>query len=232
MEFSLTPTEIRVLGSLMEKELATPDYYPLSLSALTAACNQKTSREPIMSLGEEEVLEALASLTARALARERNPAGSRVNKYAHRLDDSLGLRFGFTREERAVLSVLMLRGPQTPGELRTRSERLRGPGGRDDIEAMLRRLGADERGPWVRELPREGGRREARWMHLFGGDSGPGEPVAAPGEGQRQAEPPPHAPPPDASLRSRLERLERELAALREQVARLAGGRQGPDGES
>lgn len=170
MPLELSPVKLRILGALVEKELATPDYYPLTLSALQNACNQKTSREPVTGYTETEVREGVEALLEQSLARERNPAGSRVAKYAHRLSDSLGLSFGFTRAELSVLAVLMLRGPQTPGELRSRTERLRAPNTAFDVDDVLASLANHERGPWVLQLPREPGRREARWGHLLGTD--------------------------------------------------------------
>lgn len=166
MPMDLDPESIRVLGSLVEKSLATPDNYPLTLAALIAACNQKTSREPVTALHEQAVRDALAGLIADGMARERD--GGRTSRYSHRLGDSLGLRFGFDRGELAVLGVLMLRGPQTPGELRSRTERMAGDEAPLDTDAVLERLRAHQHGPWVAVLPREAGRRESRWIHLFG----------------------------------------------------------------
>lgn len=169
MVLELDVCQVRVLGALMEKELATPDQYPLSMAGLVAACNQKTSRDPLMQLADGEVDEALRFLIGESLVRERRPAGARVSKYSHRLSDSLGLSFGFDRPQLAVLAVLMLRGAQTPGELKSRSERMRGDAGDVDMVAVLESLETHERGAWVRELPREPGKRESRWTHLMGG---------------------------------------------------------------
>ena len=140
MSLELSFAELRVLGSLIEKDLAAPDYYPLSLNALVNACNQKTSREPVSDLSDAEVGSALEALVADKVVRERNPAGSRTSKYAHALGDTLGLRFGFDRDQLAVLAVLMLRGAQTPGELRSRAARMRGAeDGGDALENLLHR---------------------------------------------------------------------------------------------
>ena len=177
MSLELSFAEVRVLGSLIEKDLAAPDYYPLTLNALVNACNQKTSRDPVTSLTEAEVNDALESLVADSVVRERNPAGSRTAKYAHALGDTLGLRFGFDRDQLAVLAVLLLRGPQTPGELRSRGARMRGTEEGRDVEDILDALAGHERGPWVARLEREAGRREARWQHLLG--DGPVEEVAS-----------------------------------------------------
>lgn len=172
MSLELGFAELRVLGSLMEKALAAPDYYPLSLNALVNACNQKTSRDPVSTLSEAQVTAALETLVADKLVRERDPAGSRTVKYAHALGDTLGLRFGFDRDQQAVLTVLILRGAQTPGELRARAVRLRGPEASTDVETILGSLAAHERGRWVERLEREPGRREVRWRHLLEESSG------------------------------------------------------------
>jgi uncharacterized protein len=212
MDIELGPVEVRVIGSLVEKSLATPDHYPLSLTALTAACNQKSSRDPVMSLREPEVQAAIDGLVKQALVRERNAAGGRVTKYAHRLDDRLGLSFGFSREELGVLCVLMLRGPQTPGDLRARCARLCELRDGAHAEEVLGRLAAAQRGPWVRELARRPGQREARWAHLFGGEP-PAEPIgpeheaASPATGTRAAD--------------RIDALEDALQGLRVEVEGL-----------
>ena len=124
MEINLTPVEARVLAVLIEKAETTPDNYPLSLNAVMMACNQKSNRDPVLTLTQTETIEALDGLVAKRLARDRTQSGSRVTKYGHRLANSLGLTFDFSREELAVLCVLMLRGPQSAGELRSRSLRL------------------------------------------------------------------------------------------------------------
>lgn len=171
MALKLTPIELRVLGVLIEKEFATPEYYPLTLSALRSACNQKTSRWPVSSYQEDEVLASVHELIGQSLVRERNPAGGRVAKYAHRLGDRLGLSFGFSRTQLSVLAVLMLRGPQTPGELRPRADRLRNAAMEFNVGEVLEELVAHDRGPWVQQLTKEPGRREARWMHLLGNET-------------------------------------------------------------
>lgn len=167
MSLELTAVQTRVLGALVEKELTTPDQYPLTLTALLAACNQKTSREPVMSLVVADVKAALEYLVAGFLVRERNQAGARVPKYGHRLSDSLGLSFSFNRAQLATLAVLMLRGPQTPAEVKSRGERMRGAGANADVANVLESLAGHARGPWVHELLREPGRRESRWAHLL-----------------------------------------------------------------
>lgn len=180
MDIHLTSVEARVLGSLLEKAATTPDYYPLSLKAVISACNQKSNREPIMSLGETEALEALDGLISKRLARERSSFGSRVTKYEHRLSGTLGLTQEFSSAELAVLCVLMLRGPQTVGEIRGRSHRLFEFENLGAVEQTLSELTSREDGPYVIQLARQPGRKEARYMHLLCGDADlePAEPAA------------------------------------------------------
>jgi uncharacterized protein YceH (UPF0502 family) len=199
----LDPIEARVLGCLAEKDMATPEYYPLSLNALTNACNQKSNRDPVVSYDDATVREALASLRDRGLAVFVSEAGSRVDKFRHRLSE----RFNFTRGELALLTVLLLRGPQTPGELRQRTERLHNF---EDIETLLHtlnRLASREEEPLVKQLERVPGMKEARWGHLLSG-----EPHFAAGEVQVQ-----HA----SGLSERVDLLEAELKALREEFERF-----------
>ncbi len=169
-DIMLDPMEARVLGCLIEKHLATPDYYPLSLSALTAACNQRSNREPVMSLNDAEVQVALDALTRKQMAWQRSSAGSRVPKYAHKLSDTVSRTFDFSPPELAVLCLLLLRGPQTVGELRTRSPRLHGFRDLGEVEATLQGLITRADGPFVLELPRQPGQREVRFAHLFSGE--------------------------------------------------------------
>jgi hypothetical protein len=170
MELVLDATEVRVLGSLVEKDATTPEYYPLSLNALVNACNQKSSRDPVMSLNEDEVRRALRSLNDKGLAGAVSSADSRVPKYEHRIQEV----FNFTRGETAVVCVLLLRGPQTPGELRTRSERMHRFEDLSDVQSTLQRL-VQRQPPLVKMLPRQSGTKEARYVHLLAGDVGIGE---------------------------------------------------------
>ena len=147
MDISLSVTEARVLGVLIEKERTTPDYYPLSLSAVTTASNQKSNREPMMSLSETQTLEALDGLIAKRLAWEKTPSGSRVTKYAHRLANTLGLTYDFSRDELGVLCVLMLRGAQTVGEIRARIGRLCEFASIAEAEGVLERLARAKTAP-------------------------------------------------------------------------------------
>ncbi|HSS96689.1 MAG TPA: YceH family protein [Terriglobales bacterium] len=165
MNIVLNPVEVRVLGSLVEKDITTPDYYPLSLNALVNACNQKNNREPVTNLTEEEVREALSSLQEKRFAGPASGADSRVTKYEHRLQEV----FNFTRGEIAVMCVMLLRGPQTPGELRGRTERMYHFETLDDVQSNLQRL--MQRDPaLVKMLARQPGTKENRYAHLLAGD--------------------------------------------------------------
>jgi uncharacterized protein len=165
MEIKLTETEVRVLGSLIEKDITTPEYYPLSLNALMNACNQKSNRDPVMQLDEDAVRDALEGLQQQRMAGPARGADSRVTKYEQRLQEV----FNFTRAEIAVLCVLLLRGPQTPGEIRGRSERLHRFEGLDDVQSALQKL--MQREPALAKvLQRQPGTKESRYAHLLAGD--------------------------------------------------------------
>src|SRR5271156_2463756 len=166
MEFKLTPTEVRVLGSLIEKDITTPEYYPLSLNALMNACNQKSNRDPVMQLDEDAVRDALEGLQLQRMAGPARGADSRVTKYEQRLQEV----FNFTRAEIAVLCVLLLRGPQTPGELRGRAERLHRFETLEDVQSALQKLMQREP-PLAKVLPRQPGTKESRYAHLLAGDA-------------------------------------------------------------
>jgi len=217
---TLDPIQLRVLGALVEKEIATPENYPLSLNALLNACNQRSSRDPVLNLTEDEVRQAIHSLEDLKLT---SPVyDSRVPKYEHRIRTVLNLR----RDETAVLCLLMLRGPQTPGELRSRADRLYTF---DDIGAVtstLERLASrpepsdsvqtpDATGPLVIMLPRQPGARESRYMHLLGG------PVAVSAPPSSWSQPLPDANPGAGSSRELLASLQQEVIALRSTVAAL-----------
>ena len=202
----LNEVECRVLGSLVEKEAATPEYYPLSLNALVNACNQKSNRDPVMNLDEAAVREALYSLEGQSLVRSVSPADTRVTKYEHRLQEA----YNFYRHEIAILCLLLLRGPQTPGELRSRSERLHTFDDLGAVQWSLQHLMKREP-PLVKPLPRQPGTKETRYGHLLSGDAV-----------QAQPEPRVHA---DAGERSvdgdRVRKLEEEIAALKNEMADL-----------
>lgn len=164
MNIVLSDVEARVLGCLVEKEITTPEYYPLSLNALVHACNQKSNRDPLMNLGEDAVRQALRALGEQVLARSAS-GDSRVAKYEHRLADT----FNFTRPETAVLCELLLRGPQTPGELRSRAERMHPFEDLSVVHSTLKHL-MEREPPLVKILPRQAGNKEARYVHLLSGD--------------------------------------------------------------
>jgi len=202
----LTEIEARVLGSLIEKDITTPDYYPLSLNALVNACNQKNNRDPVMSLDENAVREALSTLQEKRLAGPASGADSRVTKYEHRLQEV----FNFDRRETAILCVLLLRGAQTPGELRSRTDRMYHFEALDDVVSTLDRL-AQRDPPLVRMLARQPGTKESRYMHLFSG-----EPHEQP------ASPMARASSPDApSSADRISNLEEEVARLRTELTEV-----------
>lgn len=161
----LNQTEVRVLGALIEKDITTPDYYPLSLNALVNACNQKNNREPVMGLSEDAVRQALDSLQSKRMAGVAGGADSRVTKYEHRLQEV----FNFDRREIAIVCVLLLRGAQTPGELRGRTERMYHFDSLDDVQSTLQRLMQREP-PLAVMLARQPGTKESRYMHLFAGE--------------------------------------------------------------
>ena len=209
MDIVLNEVEARVLGSLVEKDITTPDYYPLSLNALVNACNQKNNRDPVMTLHEDAVRQALDTLQAKRLAGPISSADSRVTKYEHRLQEV----FNFTRGETAILCVLLLRGPQTPGELRGRTERMHRFEDLTEVQSSLQRL--MQRDPALaRVLPRQPGTKESRYKHLLSGDveeaSTADTSVARPASVSR-----------DAADGDRMARLEDEVASLRKELADL-----------
>ena len=168
MGILLNEVEIRVLGSLLEKDVITPEYYPLSLNALVSACNQKNNRDPTMSLTEDDVRQALHGLQEKHLAGLATSAEDRVTKYEHRLQEV----FNLTRGENAIFCVLLLRGPQTPGELRGRSERMHPFEDLTDLQSTLQSL-IHRHPPLIKVLPRQPGTKEARYAHLLSGDVEP-----------------------------------------------------------
>ena len=205
----LNETECRVVGCLIEKDITTPDYYPLSLNALVNACNQKNNRDPVMALDEEAVRQALATLQEKRMAGPASGADSRVPKFEHRLQEL----FNFDRREVAVVCVLLLRGPQTPGELRGRTDRMYHFEALDDVVSALDRL-AQREPPLVCVLPRQPGTKESRYMHLFSGPPSLGMtepllPVA--GTSAISA----------LAGNDRVSRLENEVAQLRQELAEM-----------
>jgi uncharacterized protein len=205
----LSEVAARVLGALVEKEITTPEYYPLSLNALVNACNQKTNREPVMNLDEGAVTAALRSLSDLEWAGAADTNDSRVRKYEHRLGEA----FNFTRPEIAVLGVLLLRGAQTPGELRGRGERLHHFEELSDVQAALQKLMQREP-PLVKALARQPGTKESRYVHLMSGDVEDSAPDAA----RASAAAATGNEPLD---NGRITRLESEIAALKNEIADL-----------
>ena len=203
----LTEIETRVLGSLIEKDITTPDYYPLSLNALVNACNQKNNRDPVMTLEEAAVREALSTLQEKRLAGPVSGADSRVTKYEHRLQEA----FNFDRREIAIVCVLLLRGPQTPGELRSRTDRMYHFEALDDVVSTLDRL-AHREPPLSAVLPRQPGTKESRYMHLFSGEAPAVTEVA------RASTP---AVASGGSTADRVAKLEEEVATLRAELAEV-----------
>jgi uncharacterized protein YceH (UPF0502 family) len=199
----LNQNEQRVLGCLLEKEVLTPEAYPLTLNSLKLACNQKTSREPVLDLSEEDVSLALYSLKGKDLTHTRMDA--RATKYAQKLESAAALNSG----QRAVLTLLLLRGPQTAGELRGRSERMYSFATPAEAEQALESLEVYADGPWVRRLERRPGEKEARWMHLLGGDVSEAEIQEAVTADE------------SATLRDRVGSLESEVTALGHKVKAL-----------
>jgi uncharacterized protein YceH (UPF0502 family) len=208
MDIILNEVETRVLGSLVEKDVTTPDYYPLSLNSLVNACNQKNNRDPVMNLGEDTVRQALDTLQQKRLAGPTSSADSRVTKYEHRLQEA----FNFTRGETAILCVLLLRGPQTPGELRGRTERMHRFEDLTEVQSSLQRL-MQRDPPLARVLPRQPGTKEARYKHLLAGDTDDLTDVA-------QA-PTRASVPSQSDGADRISRLEDEVANLQKDVADL-----------
>jgi uncharacterized protein YceH (UPF0502 family) len=170
MNIEFTPNEARVIGSLIEKEITTPDQYPLSLNALTNACNQKTNREPVLELTESAVQQTVDALMKKYMVSDKSAGyGGRVTKYKHRFCNTEFGSLKFSKQELGILCVLLLRGPQTPGELRTRTNRLCDFADAGEVEAALESLMTREDGPFVARLARSAGARESRYAHLFSG---------------------------------------------------------------
>ena len=215
MRTELDPLEARLIGCLIEKQITTPDQYPMSLNALVNACNQKSNREPVMSLDEPTVQRTVDALSRKHLILERSGFGSRVPKYQQLFCNTEHGSLKFSPQELAIVCELLLRGPQTPGELRSRANRMAPFNDVSEVEAALQGLLGRECGPLVVRLPRESGRRESRYMHLFSGEAPPqpsAQEVAA-GEASATLE--------DPTLSSRVARLEEEVRLLRTQLEEL-----------
>ncbi|MGE0624422.1 MAG: YceH family protein [Pseudomonadales bacterium] len=221
MPIELTDREARVIGCLMEKSVITPDIYPLTLNALTNACNQKSSREPVMNLSPGEVQATVRSLEGKRLIRTDENFRTQAAKYSQRLCNTPFSDWQFDPAQFAIMTVLLLRGPRTPGELRANVGRLHTFADNDEVLETLEGLRDRTGGPLVAELPREPGRRDSAWMHLLSGNAPP--PVAARANQSRQSGGS-SAAGQTASLEARVAALEAEVAELRRQIDELGAG--------
>ena len=215
MRVELSAEQCRVIGVLLEKEITTPDQYPLSLNGLTTGCNQKSNREPVMQLTESDVQQLIDELRQKKQINEQTGFGSRVVKYKHRFCNTEFGDLKLSRQQLAVVCVLLLRGPQTPGELRTRTNRLAEFSGVDEVEATLEQLKQHNGEQLVAKLPREPGKRESRYVHLFCDAETQlalaSQPDAVPTTVSSQ----------DNATLDRIVALEEDVAALKAQVAKL-----------
>ncbi|KLV73313.1 YceH family protein [Citrobacter sp. MGH110] len=209
MKYELTATEARVIGCLLEKQVTTPEQYPLSVNGVVTACNQKTNREPVMNLSESDVQEQLDNLVKRHFLRTVSGFGNRVTKYEQRFCNSEFGNLKLSAAEVAIITTLLLRGAQTPGELRSRVSRMYEFSDMAEVESTLENLANREDGPYVIRLAREPGKRESRYMHLFCGEVD--EAIAA-------ADEPPVA---SGDLQARVEALETEVAELKQRLDSL-----------
>lgn len=254
MNLQLSALEARLIGCLIEKAITTPDQYPLSLNALNNACNQKSNRDPVLTLDERTVQESVEGLVKKHLVLEKSGFGSRVPKYQHRFCNTGFGSLEFTPVETAIVCELLLRGPQTPGELRTRVPRMAPVQDGAEIDTALENLATRPDGPFVKQLPREPGRRDSRYAHLFSGEdqadsmieSGQGpfdtvgkrrdfsRPALTEGESHApelaETEPRPKIGDTEAhgSLAVRVHSLEEQVAALRQQLEELRGSIKSP----
>ncbi|MCZ4307383.1 YceH family protein [Vibrio atlanticus] len=210
MNTVLSPIEARIIGCLIEKEVTTPDHYPLTLNGLTTACNQKSNREPVLSLSESDVLDAVDGLIGRRMVSDESSFNSRVNKYQHRFCNTEFGDLQFTEQERAIICCMLLRGAQTPGELRTRTGRLANFSDVKEVESILEKLAVREAGALVVKLPREAGKRESRYQHLLSGEVD----IEAFATASVSAVS-------SSASSEKFEGLESEVASLREEVAEL-----------
>ncbi|MBT1712681.1 YceH family protein [Enterobacter dykesii] len=210
MKYQLNGTEARVIGCLLEKQVTTPEQYPLSVNAVTMACNQKTNREPVMNLSEHEVQDVLDALVKRHYLRTVSGFGNRVTKYEQRFCNSEFGDLKLSSAEVAVITTLLLRGAQTPGELRTRASRMHEFNDMQEVEQTLEGLASREDGPYVVRLAREPGKRESRYMHLFSGDVDVATVESDAGSSAS-----------NDTLAARVEALEEEVAGLKQRLDAL-----------
>lgn len=218
MKIALSLIEARVLGCLIEKEMSTPDYYPLSLNALTNACNQKSNRNPVLELNESLVQDTLDALIKKRLVVPKSSSGSRVTKFAHRLSNPITNAMDFSAPELAVLCELLVRGPQTVGELRTHAGRLTEFADVAQVEATLQKLRTRDDGPFVSELTRQSGRRDVRYAQLFSEI-----PVDIPVDAPLRESSPDRV----AALEQAVTELRDEVAAIRQLLDQLKSGSEG-----
>jgi uncharacterized protein len=232
MNIQLSVLEARLIGCLIEKAITTPDQYPLSLNALTNACNQKSNRDPVLNVEERSVQESVSALVKKHLVLEKSGFGSRVPKYQHRFCNTGFGSLDFTPVETAIICELLLRGPQTPGELRTRVPRLAPLHDGGAIDDALENLATRPDGPFVTQLPREPGRRDSRYAHLFSGEvsvvesgdfSRPAASAEAHAGALAESDLRPHIGDTEArgSLTARVQSLEEQVAALRQALEEL-----------
>ena len=210
MDFNFSQNEARVIGCLLEKEVTTPDQYPLTLNALTTACNQKSNREPILALDDATVLDIVEQLKEKRIINDVSSFGSRVAKFQHRFCNTEFGSLQFTEQERAAICVMLLRGPQSAGEIRTRTNRLCSFSDVKEAEDVLDGLASHPKGPYIVKLPREAGKRDCRYMHLFSGEidlealATQASPVAA-----------------SSATAERLTQLEEEVSAMKLEITEL-----------
>jgi uncharacterized protein YceH (UPF0502 family) len=216
MKIELTALEARVIGCLIEKAITTPDQYPLSLNALVNACNQKSNRDPVMDLSEADVQHTVDALSRKHFVMEKSGFGSRVPKYQHRFCNTEFGTLKLDSQELAIVCELLVRGPQTPGELRTRASRMAQIGAASEVDAALARLRDRADGPFVVQLAREPNRRDSRWAHLFSGPVANAASESEIAEVRSLAE---VAVP--AGREDRLAKVEREVLALRAELDEL-----------
>lgn len=209
MKYELSPLEARVIGCLLEKQVTTPEQYPLSINGVVTACNQKTNREPVMTLSESDVQDLLDTLVKRHYLRTVSGFGNRVTKYEQRFCNSEFGDLKLSSAEVAIITTLLLRGAQTPGELRGRAQRMHEFSDMAEVEATLERLATRDDGPFVMRLPREPGKRESHYMHLFSGEM---EVLAQVADDVAPA---------DEDLRARVDALEGEVAELKQRLGSL-----------
>jgi uncharacterized protein YceH (UPF0502 family) len=213
MNIELSPVEARVIGCLIEKEITTPDQYPLTLNSLTTACNQKSNRDPVMSLSDADVQDAATALINRRLLSDESSFNSRVSKFQHRFCNTEFGDLKLNEQEKGIVCCMLLRGAQTPGEIRTRTNRLCSFTDVKEVEAVLEAMASRESGALVVKLPREAGKRESRYMHLFSGEVDIEQLAQEAASG--------HSPSVASSGQARIDALEEEVETLKQELSEL-----------